>query len=96
MTLKSKRAGYGLIEIRDASTAGWYALYVDGALKEQSADWAISKGNTISIEFVDVYSAPRRPRASRAASFGGLRIAAPYGIITPAERPRALGVRRDG
>ena len=38
MTLKSKRTSYGLIEIRDASTAGWFALYINGELKEQSAD----------------------------------------------------------
>ena len=38
MTLKSKRTGYGLIEIRDSSIAGWYALYINGDLKEQSAD----------------------------------------------------------
>ena len=36
--LKSKRTSYGLIEIRDASTLGWYALYINGVLKEQSAD----------------------------------------------------------
>ncbi len=35
--LKSKRTGYGLIEIRDSSILGWYALYIDGVLKEQSA-----------------------------------------------------------
>ena len=38
MTLKSKRTGYGLIEIRDSSILGWYALYINGELKEQSAD----------------------------------------------------------
>lgn len=38
MVLKSKRTSYGLIEIRDASTAGWYALYINGELKEQSAE----------------------------------------------------------
>jgi len=38
MTLKSKRTGYGLIEIRDSSISGWYALYINGELKEQSAD----------------------------------------------------------
>ncbi len=38
MILKSKRTGYGLIEVREASTAGWYALYINGELKKQSAD----------------------------------------------------------
>ena len=38
MVLKSKRTGYGLIEIRDSSISGWYALYINGELKEQSAD----------------------------------------------------------
>ena len=38
MVLKSKRTSVGLVEIRDASTAGWYALYVNGNLVEQSAD----------------------------------------------------------
>jgi len=38
MTLKSKRTGYGLVEIRNSSIAGWYALYINGELKEQSAD----------------------------------------------------------
>ena len=37
-TLKSKRTSYGLIEIRDSSILGWYALYINGELKEQSAD----------------------------------------------------------
>ena len=36
--LKSKRTSYGLIEIRDASAFGWYALYINGDLKEQSTD----------------------------------------------------------
>lgn len=38
MVLKSKRTGYGLIEIRNSSVSGWYALYINGELKEQSAD----------------------------------------------------------
>ena len=38
MTLKSKRTSYGLIEIRDSSIAGWFALFINGELKEQSAD----------------------------------------------------------
>ena len=38
MTLKSKRTSYGLIEIRDSSVVGWFALYINGDLKEQSAD----------------------------------------------------------
>lgn len=37
--IKSKRTGYGLIEIRDSSILGWFALYIDGSLKEQSADY---------------------------------------------------------
>ena len=36
MTLKSKNTSYGYIEIREASTAGWYALYINGVLKEQT------------------------------------------------------------
>ncbi len=35
--IKSKRTGYGLIEVRDSSILGWYALYINGVLKEQSA-----------------------------------------------------------
>ena len=35
-TINSKRTGYGLIEIRDSSISGWYALYINGELKEQS------------------------------------------------------------
>ena len=38
MTLRSKRTSYGLIEIRDSSILGWYALYINGELKKQSAD----------------------------------------------------------
>ena len=38
--LKSKRTSYGLIEIRDSSISGWYALYINGDFKEQSADLA--------------------------------------------------------
>ena len=38
MTLKSKRTSYGYIEIRESSIAGWFALYINGDLKEQSAD----------------------------------------------------------
>lgn len=38
MVLKSKRTSVGLIEIRVASTAGWYALYINGSLKEQSSE----------------------------------------------------------
>lgn len=36
MLLKSKRTRYGLIEVRDSSMAGWYALYINGELKQQS------------------------------------------------------------
>ena len=38
MTLKSKRSsmGYGYIEIRELG-GGWYGLYINGDLKEQSA-----------------------------------------------------------
>ena len=39
MTYDSKRTSYGLVEIRDASTSGWYALYVNGSLVAQSADY---------------------------------------------------------
>lgn len=38
MVLKSKRTSVGLIEIRDSGVLGWYALYVNGSLVEQSAD----------------------------------------------------------
>lgn len=38
-TLRRKHANCGLIEIRDSSVAGWYALYINGELKEQSADF---------------------------------------------------------
>lgn len=37
MTLKSKHTANGLIEVRE-SGGGWYALYVNGSLKAQSAD----------------------------------------------------------
>lgn len=37
MTLKSKHTANGLIEIRECG-GGWYALYVNGSFKEQSAD----------------------------------------------------------
>ena len=37
MTLKSKHTANGLIEVRE-SGGGWYALYVNGSLKVQSAD----------------------------------------------------------
>lgn len=40
MVYMSKRTGYGLVEVRDASTAGWYALYINGSLKEQSPDYS--------------------------------------------------------
>jgi hypothetical protein len=38
-TLKSKQSsyGYGFIEIKQLSS-GWYALYINNQLKEQSAD----------------------------------------------------------
>ena len=36
--IKSKRSSYGLVEIRNSSILGWYALYINGDLKEQSAD----------------------------------------------------------
>lgn len=38
MTLKAKRTSYGLIEVRESGVLGWYALYINGELKEQSAD----------------------------------------------------------
>ena len=34
--LKSKVTGYGLVEVRDVSTPGWYGLYVAGKLIDQS------------------------------------------------------------
>ncbi len=36
-TLKGKTTSYGLVEVRQESS-GWYSLYVNGQLKEQSAD----------------------------------------------------------
>ncbi len=36
--LKSKRTSYGLVEIRESGVLGWYALYINGDLKAQSAD----------------------------------------------------------
>lgn len=38
MTYKSKRTSYGIAEVRDSGVSGWYALYVNGELKEQSAN----------------------------------------------------------
>ncbi len=38
MTYKSKVTSLGLIEVKDSGVLGWYALYVNGQLKEQSAD----------------------------------------------------------
>jgi len=40
MVYESKNSSYGYVEIRDASTPGWYALYINGSLKEQSADYS--------------------------------------------------------
>ncbi len=37
MLLKSKSTSNGLIELRQGSD-GWYQLYVNGSLKEQSPD----------------------------------------------------------
>ena len=37
MTIKSKRSCYGRVEIR-ALSGGWYGLYINGDLKEQSPD----------------------------------------------------------
>jgi hypothetical protein len=37
-TLKSKHTSYGLVEVRDSSISGWFALYINGEMKEQSAD----------------------------------------------------------
>ena len=36
-TLKGKTTSFGLIEVRQESN-GWYALYINGQLKTQSAD----------------------------------------------------------
>ncbi len=38
MVIKSKRTSYGLIEVRESGVLGWYALYINGELKAQSAD----------------------------------------------------------
>lgn len=38
MTYKSKRTSYGLAEVRDSDVSGWYGLYVNGELKEQSSE----------------------------------------------------------
>ena len=35
-TLKGKTTSYGLIEVRQEGS--WYGLYINGQLKEQSAD----------------------------------------------------------
>ena len=43
MVLKSKRSSYGLVEIRETAS-GWYALYIDGDLKEQSPDLSYIQG----------------------------------------------------
>ena len=37
MTLKSKKTGYGYVEIRTVS-GGWYGLYINNDLKKQSTD----------------------------------------------------------
>lgn len=37
--LQRKQTNYGIIEIRDSSIAGWFALYINGEFKEQSADY---------------------------------------------------------
>ena len=39
MTYASKNTKYGWVEVRDASTKGWYALIVDGRIVAQSADY---------------------------------------------------------
>lgn len=38
MVIKSKRTSLGYIEVRESGVLGWYALFVNGQLKEQSAD----------------------------------------------------------
>ena len=40
MVIKSKRTSYGLIEVRTSSVLGWYCLYINGEIKEHSADKA--------------------------------------------------------
>lgn len=44
MTYYSKRTKYGFVEVRDSGVTGWYALYIDGELKKQSADFSYIKG----------------------------------------------------
>ncbi len=40
MVYLSKHTGYGLVEVRDASTPGWYALFIDSRLIEQSQSYS--------------------------------------------------------
>jgi hypothetical protein len=35
-TIKAKRTSYGLVEVRDGSSVGWFVIYVNGEVKEQS------------------------------------------------------------
>jgi len=44
VTRRSKRTSYGLLELRDSSIVGRYALYINGSLKEQSADFNYIQG----------------------------------------------------
>ena len=36
--LKSKKTSNGLIEICESGVLGWYVLYINGKIKEHSAD----------------------------------------------------------
>ena len=44
MVIQSKRTGFGMVEIREASISGWYALYINGEMKEQSSDLRYIQG----------------------------------------------------
>ena len=39
MTYESKTTSNGHIEIRDSGVPGWYGLFVNGRLVDQSADY---------------------------------------------------------
>ena len=44
MVYKSKRTGYGLVEITDSSILGWYALCINGKVISQSASLSFIEG----------------------------------------------------
>lgn len=39
MVYKHKRVSYGMVELKDSTMVGWYAITVNGVLKEQSKDF---------------------------------------------------------